>query len=37
MLVTRQEDGEFSRTVLFETSLTPLVGANVDTGCSFVF
>jgi protein-L-isoaspartate(D-aspartate) O-methyltransferase len=37
MLVTRQDDGEFSRTVLFETRLTPLVGADVDTGRSFVF
>lgn len=35
MLVTRQEDDEYTRTVLFETSLKPLVGA--DSGNTFVF
>ncbi|MBU0653802.1 MAG: protein-L-isoaspartate O-methyltransferase [Gammaproteobacteria bacterium] len=35
MLVTRQENGEFIRANLFETSLKPLVGA--DSGSSFVF
>jgi protein-L-isoaspartate(D-aspartate) O-methyltransferase len=34
-LITRQPDGEFSRTVLFETSLKPLVGA--ASGSSFTF
>jgi protein-L-isoaspartate(D-aspartate) O-methyltransferase len=37
MLVKREEDGEFSRTVLFETHLQALVGADSDTGQHFVF
>ncbi|MDD5391627.1 MAG: protein-L-isoaspartate O-methyltransferase [Thiothrix sp.] len=35
MLVTRQPEGDFSRTMLFETGLKPLVGA--ASGSSFTF
>ena len=35
MLVTKQKDGEITRTNLFETSLKPLIGA--DSGSTFVF
>lgn len=37
MLVKHEEDGEFTRTNLFETSLKALVGADTDAGRTFVF
>lgn len=36
-LVKREEDGEFTRTPLFETSLRALIGADNDTGRNFIF
>ncbi len=37
MLVTRQPDGEFVRTSMFETCLKPLVGAEDRSDSTFVF
>jgi protein-L-isoaspartate(D-aspartate) O-methyltransferase len=37
MLVKHEADGEFTRTNLFETHLQALVGADSDTGRTFVF
>lgn len=37
LLLTRQEDGELSRTVLFDTQLRTLVGAEADNSSFFTF